>query len=430
MALGVGAIIGTGLFVLTGVGAAHYAGPGIVFSFVLAGLVSALAALIYAELAAMVPAAGSAYTYAYAGLGEFIAWIIGWDLILEYTVAAGAVAIGWSGYLVDSLAAAGLALPHALTAPPAAGGVFNLPAAALALAVTGVVILGSRQSATASRIVVAAKLAAVVLFLLVGWRHVNPANWSPFAPFGGTGILAGAAIVFFAYIGFDAVATAAEETRRPGRDLPVGIFGALAISATMYVAVSLVLTGMVPFYQLGTASPVTAALLAVGERWSVALVSTGAVAGLASVILTAIYAQSRVFFAMARDGLLPPAFARLHPRYRTPHVTALATGVTVALIGGLLPIQAVAELANIGTLAAFVIVAIGVTVLRYQKPALQRPFRAPGLPWVPLGVVVASVYLAMHLPATTWIRFGLWLLLGLGIYFGYSRRHSHLQPRR
>lgn len=425
-ALGVGAIIGTGIFVLTGVAAAKYAGPGIIFSFIVAGLASVFAALVYAELASMIPVAGSTYTYAYASLGEVVAWGIGWNLILEYMVAAGAVAIGWSSYFTDLLHSIGLSLPRAFTVSPFYGGIFNLPAAFIALLITFLIITGTQHSAIANKIIVALKLGAILLFIALGIRHIDPANWHPLLPYGFEGIMRGAAIIFFAYIGFDAVSTAAEEVRNPKRDLPIGIVASLVISTLLYISVSIILTGMARYTTLDNASPVASALLRAGIRWGSALVSVGALAGLTSVLLVNMYGQSRIFFAMARDGLLPPIFFRVHPKYRTPYLDSLIIGVVVALIGALMPIGTVAELANIGTLSAFIVVSIGVLVLRRAKPDLPRPFRTPLMPVTPLLAIAFAVYLIFNLPPLTWIRFFVWLALGLAIYFLYSRHHSRL----
>lgn len=424
--MGIGAIIGTGIFVLTGVAAALYAGPGAVLSFVLAGIAAGLAALIYAELASMVPVAGSAYVYSYAGLGEIIAWIIGWDLILEYTVAAGAVSIGWSGYLVNLLQAAGIVLPPSLVTPPAAGGIVNLPAILIVLLVALVLIAGTKQSALVNSIIVIIKLAAIVLFLVAGALKVDPQLWSPFLPFGMKGVISGAAIVFFAYIGFDAVSTAAEEVRNPGRDLPLGILGSLAVSSVLYALAALVLTGLVSYRFLNVPSPLSFAMLQAGLPWVSSAISVGALIGLSSVILVSIFGQSRVFFAMARDGLLPRGLARVHRRYKTPHLIIIFTTVAVALIGGFLPLGLVAEMANIGTLAAFIMVSIGVIVLRYREPGLKRPFKVPFFPVLPLISTGISLYLALHLPRVTWIRFSIWLALGIILYFVYGLRNSRL----
>ena len=445
---GIGAIIGTGIFVLTGVAAARYAGPGIVMSFVVSGTAAALTALVYAELASMVPVSGSAYTYSYAALGEIVAWIIGWDLILEYIVAAGAVSIGWSSYVVTLLASTGVHLPAWAIAPPgvaplvgaaegagaasgaaAAGGglgVVNLPAMLIVLLVTVLLVEGTRESKWFSRIIVTVKVAVVLLFLFLGIRFVRPANWVPFMPFGWAGVMRGAAVIFFAYIGFDAVSTAAEEVKRPQRDLPVGIISSLTISTVLYLAVALVLTGMTSYRNLDTASPIATALLTVGIRWGSAVVSVGAIAGLTTVLLVNIFGQSRVFYSMARDGLLPPLFARIHPRLKTPVATTALTGLVVALIGGLLPIGVVAELANIGTLSAFVLVSVGVVVLRHKRPDLPRPFRVPLVPFLPAVAAAFSLYLIANLPPFTWVRFFAWLFIGLIIYFSYGRKASLL----
>lgn len=425
-ALGVGAIIGTGIFVLTGVAAANYAGPGVIFSFILAGAVSGLAAIMYTELAAALPVAGSVYTFTYVTMGEIVAWLVGWNLILEYMVAAGAVAIGWSSYVADLLRSLGIYFPPALSSSPLEGGIINAPAIFITLAVTALIIAGTQQSAIVNKIVVTAKLAAIILFLVIGVRHVNAANWSPLLPFGITGVFQGAAIVFFAYIGFDAVATASEEVKNPRRDLPVGIIMSLLISTVLYVGVAVTLTGIVSYTQLNTASPVATALLRVGLPWASALVSVGALAGLTSVLLVAMYGQSRIFFAMARDNLLPPIFDWLHPRLRTPVWDSLIIGVTVAVIGGLLPIRLVAELANIGTLSAFMAASAAVIILRRLSPGLDRPFRVPWMPVIPVITIISAAYLAVNLPLLTWIRFVIWMIIGIVVYFGYGYRRSAL----
>jgi APA family basic amino acid/polyamine antiporter len=428
VALGIGAIIGTGIFVLTGVAAAQYAGPGLVFSFVLAGIAAGLAALVYAELASTIPVAGSAYTYTYAVLGEFVAWIVGWNLMLEYMVAAGAVAIGWSAYVVELLRSMGVLLPGALINSPMAGGIVNLPAMAIALLITLLVARGLQQTKTANQVAVVIKLGALILFLVLGVRFIDPANWSPFLPFGPLGVIQGAAIIFFAYIGFDAVATAAEESKRPQRDLPIGIIGSLVVATGLYVAVTVVLTGLVPYSQLNTASPVATALLRAGIPIGSSIIAVGALAGITSVLLVMLYAQSRIFFAMSRDGLIPGVFSRVHPRFRTPYVSILVVGLVVMLIAGFLPIHIVAQLANIGTLTAFIIISVGVLVLRRTKPDLPRPFKVPGVPWTPLLAIVLSGYLALNLPPLTWLRFAAWMALGILIYFFYSYQRSKLSP--
>ncbi|MEW6572238.1 MAG: amino acid permease [Bacillota bacterium] len=428
VSLGIGAIIGTGIFVLTGVAAAQYAGPALILSFVLSGIAAGLAALTYAELAAMIPVAGSAYTYAYASLGEFTAWIVGWNIILEYLVAAGAVAIGWSAYLSELFHSMGIILPAALTRSPAAGGFVNLPAVLIALLVTLLVTTGTRESATVNRIVVAVKVGVVLLFIFLGAPHVKPVNWQPFLPYGYAGIAHGAAIIFFAYIGFDAVATAAEETRRPQRDLPIGIIGSLAVCTTLYILVTAVLTGLVPYSQLNVASPVATALLKAGITWAGGLVALGALAGITSVLLVVIYAQTRVFYAMSRDGLLPGFLSRVHAKFRTPYINTLIVGAGVAVLAGFIPIDIIAQLANIGTLTAFVIVAAGVLVLRKTNPEAPRPFKVPFSPYLPLLSLALSLYLIISLPPLTWVRFVVWMAVGVVLYFFHGYRRSVLAP--
>lgn len=424
--LGIGCIIGTGIFVLTGVAAAKYAGPGIMLSFVLSGLACAFAALAYAELSAMVPVAGSAYTYSYAALGELVAWIIGWDLVLEYTVGASAVAAGWSAYFTGLLKSGGIELPKYLTAVPADGGLINLPAIVIVAFLTGLLIIGMKQSAGFNKILVMIKLGAVLLFLFLAAPHVNPTNWSPFLPFGFSGVAAGAAIVFFAYIGFDAVSTAAEETRNPNRDIPIGIIGSLVICTVLYIAVAAVLTGVVPYEQLNNAEPVAYALRSVGNNLGGAIVAVGAICGITTVLLVLMYGQSRVAFAMSRDGLLPKAVCTVHPKYGTPYLITSLTGVIVSILAGFLPIGIIAELCNIGTLFAFCLVAVGVWVLRHKRPDLERPFRCPMVSVVAPLAVLFSAYLMLNLPIETWLRFGAWFLIGLVVYHFYGSKHSSL----
>ncbi len=432
-ALGLGGIIGTGIFVLVGtavVGDAHRpgAGPGIVLSFILSGVTCALAALCYAEFAAMIPVAGSAYTYSYATLGEFLAWITGWNLILEYGVACVAVAIGWSGYFNNVLKTLGLALPAWATHAPgsAEGGVANLPAAIIVLLVTVVLVLGVKESARATALIVVVKLAVIVFFLAVGFWSVEPANWSPFMPYGFKGVGAAAAIVFFAYIGFDAVSTTAEEARNPQRDLPISIIASLSICGVLYVLVSAVLTGIIPYTRIDIHAPVAEALRVIGFHWGAALVATGAVAGITSVLFVMMIGQIRVFFAMSRDGLLGPWLSKVHPRFRTPHHATVLTGVGVAALAALVPIGEAADMTNIGTLFAFALVCAGVLVLRRTRPNQPRPFRIPFMPWVPLLGMAACLGLMAFLPTITWIRFGVWTVLGVAVYCGYGIRHSKL----
>lgn len=423
--LGIGAIVGTGIFVLTGVAAANYSGPALMISFIIAALACGCAALCYAEFAAMVPVAGSAYTYGYVALGEFWAWIIGWDLVLEYAFAVSAVAIGWSGYFNNILMNLGIVLPQALTMAPHNGGIVDLPAIAILCLIAFVNIHGVKQSASFNNVIVAIKLAVVVLFLALGFSHVNTANWVPFMPFGWSGVFAGASIIFFAYIGFDAVSTAAEEVKNPQRDLPRGIILALVICTVLYIAVSGVLTGMVPYLDFKTtAAPVAFALQSVGYHWGAAVVSIGAICGLTSVLLVMSYGQSRVLFVMSRDGLLPKFFGHIHPKYKTPARSSMLVFIVTAITAGFLPINIVAEMTNIGTLCAFIIVSAAVIMLRKKNPNQHRAFRCPLVPLVPALSIIFCAVLIYMLPLVTQIRFVIWLLIGLGIYFGYGYNHS------
>lgn len=424
--LGIGAIIGAGIFVLTGVAAATQAGPAIIVSYAIAGTACAFSALAYAELAAAVGGCGSAYGYSYAGLGEIVAWIIGWDLILEYGVATSAVAIGWSSYVHNALTAMGIALPESLTKGPSEGGILNLPASLIVLTLAGLLALGVRESARVNAAMVFIKLFAITVFIAVALFHVQPANWTPFMPFGWSGVMGGAALIFFAYIGFDAVSTAAEEARNPQRDLPIGILVSLAVCTLIYMLVAGLLTGVVSYPSLNGGSPVADVMLRLGYPWAAGLVAAGAIAGLTTVMLVLYYGLTRVFLAMARDGLLPPLFARVNRRTHTPIRVIIVSGLVMATVAGLTPIGEVAELVNIGTLAAFLLVCLGVVSLRYSHPDLHRPFRTPWSPVVPLLGALACLYLMLNLPLVTWLRFGIWLVLGMFVYFLYSRHHSRL----
>jgi APA family basic amino acid/polyamine antiporter len=433
--LGIGAIIGTGIFVLTGIAAATQAGPAVVLSFIVAGVACAFAALAYAELASAVGGCGSAYGYSYAAFGELIAWIIGWDLILEYGVATAAVANGWSGYFNNALTAMGLALPDTLTKAPALGGLINLPAAGIVLSLMVLLAVGVRQSTRTNTVMVFIKLLTIAVFIGVAVFHVNPANWSPFMPFGWTGmspegkpvgVLAGAAMVFFAYVGFDAVSTATEEAKNPQRDVPIGIIASLVFCTLVYIVVSGLLTGIVPYTQLNVASPVAHSLQLLGINWASALVATGVIAGLTTVMLVLYYGLTRVFFAMSRDGLLPPFFADVNPRTHTPVRVIVLCGLLIATIAGFIPLGELAELVNIGTLAAFVLVCLGVIVLRINQPHLHRPFKNPLNPVFPMLGMASCGALMAFLPVTTWVRFVVWLGIGLVVYFAYSIRHSAL----
>jgi len=424
--LGIGAIIGTGIFVLTGVAAASHAGPAVILSFVISGLACAFAALCYAEFASMIPVAGSAYTYAYSTLGELFAWIIGWDLILEYAVASIAVSIGWSGYFVMLLKSVGIYLPTWLCQPP-----FNLPAAIIVVIMTTVLVIGIRESAKFNNIIVVIKLAVILFFILFGAFFVRTENWDPFIPFGWTGIMTGAAIVFFAYIGFDAVSTTAEEAKNPKRDLPIGIIASLLICTTLYIAVAAVLTGIVPVGTVANdqnflSAPVAYAFDFINKSWARGIISVGAIMGITSVLLVMLMGQPRVFFAMSRDNLLPEKISTVHPKFGTPYITTIITGGVVALIALVVPIGTAAELANIGTLFAFAIVSFSVLILRKKEPDVNRPFKTPFVYLIaPLGVL-SSLWLMYSLPVLTWIRFLVWLDLGIIIYYFYSRSHSRL----
>ncbi|MDE2149432.1 MAG: amino acid permease [Gammaproteobacteria bacterium] len=438
--MGIGAIIGAGIFVLTGISAATEAGPAIVLSFVLSGSACAFAALSYAELASTVGGAGSAYGYGYAALGELPAWIIGWMLILEYIVAISTVAVGWSGYVHDGLASVGLAIPpQLLHGPfdPQAPGLIDLPATLIIVALGLLLANGAKVSARFNAVVVTIKLIAIAIFIAVALKHLNPALWHPFIPpaqtapagtthFGVIGIFQGAALIFFAYIGFDAVSTAAEETRKPQRDLPIGIIGSLAICTILYIVVSALLTGIVPYQSLNVGSPVAKALLDVGENWAAGLISIGAIAGLTTVMLVLYYAITRILFAISRDGLLPRFLAVVNPRSKSPVRCITLVGATILLLAGFVPINRLAELTNIGTLGAFVVVCAGVIVLRHRHPDLPRGFRTPWSPLIPALGVLACFGLMTQLQAMTWIAFAIWLACGLTLYFGYARWHSVL----
>jgi len=429
--LGIGAIIGVGIFVLTGAASAKYAGPGVILSFVVSGAACTFTALCYAELASTIPVAGSAYNYAYATMGEGIAWIIGWDLILEYIVASIAVAIGWSGYFITILEAIGLKVPAWCAGAPGTTpeALINLPAIVIILILTTMLVIGIKESARFTSAMVLIKLLTIFLFIAVGISHVKPANWHPFMPFGFHGVMAGAAIVFFAYIGFDALSTAAEETKNPQKNMPIGILLSLGICTLLYILVSSILTGMVPYSQLNTPAPVAYALSASGFRWGSALVSAGAVAGITSVLTVMLLGQPRIFFSMSRDGLIWPWISKVHPRFGTPYVSQILTGLVVAGFAGFIDIGTAAELCNIGTLFAFAIVCGGVVILRRTHPELHRSFRCPMVPLIPLLGIIFCAWLMLSLPRITWYRFVCWLLAGLVIYFFYGIRHSRLSDK-
>ena len=435
VALGVGAVIGAGIFTLTGVAAATNAGPGLVISFVLAAIGCSLAGLCYSEFATMIPVAGSAYTYAYASFGELWAWIIGWDLILEYAVGAATVAISWSQTLVALLGALGVPFPTAIAASPlqgAAGGLINLPAVAIVIGVSCILIRGIKESATVNSIIVVLKVAVILVFIAIGWGYMNPANHTPMIPpnegefgkFGWSGLLAGAGVMFFAYIGFDAVSTAAQEAKNPRRDLPIGIFGSLALCTALFMLYAWVLTGVVNYKQLGVAAPLALALDRIPYHWLNIAMNLAVLAGLTSVILVMLMGQSRVFYSMSRDGLLPPVFAEVHPKFSTPWRSNLLLMSFVSLFSAFAPIGVVGSMTSIGTMFAFVIVCGGVMVLRKRNPEMPRPFRTPWVPLVPVLGMVTNVFLMFGLGASNWARLIGWLVIGLAIYFGRRRSRS------
>ena len=433
--LGIGAIIGTGIFVLTGVAAATQSGPAVVLSFIIAGFACTFAALSYAELSASLGGCGSAYGYSYAAFGELCAFIIGWDLLLEYGISVAAVANGWSGYFNNAFNAMGISLPENLTKAPKLGGIINLPAAAIILVLMGLLIIGVKQSAKANNAMVFVKLITIAIFISVAVFNVHPENWHPFMPYGWfqtlpdgktTGVLAGASLVFFAYVGFDAVSTAVEEAKNPQKDLPFGLIASLLFCTIIYILVSGLLTGVVPYTDLNVSSPVAHALSLIGINWASALISTGVIAGLTTVMLVLYYALTRIIFAMSRDGLLSPFFNKLHSKTQTPVRVIVICGVIMSLIAGFMPLGDLAELVNIGTLAAFVLVCLGVIVLRITKPDMPRPFRTPfGFVLPGLGMLSCGALMAF-LPSLTWLRFIVWLAIGLIVYFSYSLHHSKL----
>jgi APA family basic amino acid/polyamine antiporter len=457
-ALGIGAVIGAGIFVLTGQAAANYAGPAIVYSFILAGIACGLAGLCYAEFSSMIPISGSAYTYSYATLGEFVAWIIGWDLILEYLFAASTVAVGWSGYVVSFLKDVGITIRPAFTEAPyihnaptdagwniwriftegwtGTGAVLNVPAVCIVAVITVLLVIGIKESATFNNIIVAVKLAVILAFIAVGLCYIHTSNWHPFIPpalgagkFGWSGVLRGAGVIFFAYIGFDAVSTAAQEAKNAQRDMPIGILCSLGICTVLYISVALVLTGIIKYTSLNVPDPIAVAIDSLGPKvaWLRPIVKVGAIAGLSSVILVMMMGQPRIFYSMSKDGLLPEKFSAVHPRFRTPWLATVLTGTLAMLVAGLFPIGLLGELVSIGTLLAFAIVCAGIFVLRFTHPEIKRPFRTPFF-WLvsPVGAG-ACVFLMCGLPRDTWARLIVWMAIGFVIYFGYSRRHSKVQ---
>ncbi|WP_343310232.1 amino acid permease [Bacillus atrophaeus] len=426
--LGIGCVIGTGIFVITGTVAATGAGPALILSFILAGLACALAAFCYAEFSSSIPVSGSVYTYSYATLGELLAFLIGWDLMLEYVIALAAVATGWSSYFQSLLAGFHLHIPAALTGAPGSspGAVFNLPAAVIILIITAIVGRGVKESTRFNNVIVLMKIAIILLFIIVGIGYVKPDNWSPFMPFGIDGVIASAATVFFAYLGFDAVSNASEEVKNPQKNMPIGIIGALAICTILYIAVSLVLTGMMPYTQLNVGDPVSFALKFVGQDQLAGIISVGAIVGITTVMLALLYAQVRLTFAMSRDGLLPALFAKVHPTFKTPFQNTWLTGIVAAGIAGFINLGTLAHLVNMGTLAAFTVISIAVIVLRKKHPDVTASFRVPFVPVVPIISAGLCLYLASSLPGVTWLSFVIWIAVGAVVYFLYSKKHSQL----
>jgi len=471
--LGIGAVIGAGIFVLTGQAAAQYAGPAIVISFLISGLACLFAGLCYAEFASMIPISGSAYTYAYATMGEFIAWVIGWDLILEYLFAASTVAVGWSGYVVSFLKDFGLVIPAQFTAAfgsilvdvpqigyklatpeltksladsgividslPHLTGVLNIPAMFIVAIISMLLLIGIRESAKFNNVMVVIKVFVILLFIGIGFMFVNKANWHPFIPentgvwghYGWSGILRGAAVIFFAYIGFDAVSTAAQESKNPQRDMPIGILGSLGISTLLYILVAIVLTGIVSYTFLNVADPIAVGVNSMGSGlfWLRPIIKIAAIAGLTSVILVMLMGQPRIFFSMSKDGLLPPVFSKIHPRFKTPYVSTLLTGFVAMIVAGILPINILGELVSIGTLLAFAIVCIGIIVMRVKRPDIERTFKTPFVPLVPILGAAICIYLMVSLPIDTWLRLIVWMAIGFLIYFTYGIKKSKLRNK-
>lgn len=458
--LGIGAIIGAGIFVLTGEVASQYAGPAITISFMVAAFACACAGLCYAELASMIPVAGSVYTYSYATVGEFFAWIIGWDLIIEYLFAASTVSVGWSGYIVSFLKNIGIVIPQALTSAPFAyddvlgfhttGALMNLPAVAIIIIVTTILVIGVQESARFNNIIVAIKTTVILMFLVAGVSYVNTGNWVPFIPenkgsmdqglwafltssdfghFGWTGVFRGAAVIFFAYIGFDAVSTAAQEAKNPQRDLPIGILGSLVVCTLLYIAVGLVLTGIVPYPKLAVPDPIAVGIDATGLTWLSPIIKLGAIAGLSSVILVMLLGQPRIFYTMANDGLLPPAFSKVHPKFKTPYISTIITGCVAMTLAAVFPIGILSKLVSLGTLLAFAMVCLAVLILRRTHASMARPFKTPLAPYVPIAGILACLGCMAFVNSFAWKLLGIWMVIGIVVYFLYGAKHSKVQQQ-
>ncbi|WP_234121862.1 amino acid permease [Clostridium hydrogenum] len=428
-ALGIGAVVGVGIFVATGTGA-HMAGPAIVISFILAAIVACLCGLSYCELATMFPVAGSTYSYTYITFGEFAAAIIGWCLTAEYLVACSAVASGWSGTLIGILKNAGITLPQAIVASPSKGGIVDLPAVLITLTLTYMLYYGMKESSRVNNIIVVVKIAIILIFLVLGATHINPANYTPFMPFKIKGVLLGASTVFFSYIGFDAISTTAEEAENPSRDVSRGLIICLAVVSFLYISVAFVLTGMVPYKEIISENAVPGALARVGIKWGSTLVGVGAILGMISTMIAVLYGQIRVFMVMSRDGLIPKFISKVHPKHNTPYVATLLTGITAAIIAGVLPLDIIVEFLSVGTLLSFSAVSLAVIVLRKKMPNLERKFKCPGVPFTPIITIIACIFLLTTLRAITWIGFLVWLCIGVIIYFTYGIKHSSLEQEK
>ncbi|GGE66029.1 amino acid permease [Priestia taiwanensis] len=427
--MGIGAVIGTGVLVLTGLVAARDAGPAVILSFILAAIVCGFAALCYAEFASTIPVSGSAYAYTYITIGEFVAHLMGWTLLSVYVLTTSAVAGGWSAYLGGFLEGFGIYLPDKLMNIPSNGGLINLPAVVIILFITWLLSKGTKESKRVNNMMVAVKIGVILLFLVVGVFYVKPENWTPFMPFGVEGVLAGASAVFFAFLGFDALSTSAEEVKNPQRDLPIGIITSLAVCTVIYVAVCLVMTGMVSYTELNVPEAMAYVLHAVGHDAIAGIVAAGAIIGIMAVIFAYIYATTRVFYSMARDGLLPKAFASINPKTEAPTMTTWLSGVIAAFVAGFIDLKDLANLANIGALLTFAMVGLSVIILRKSHPSLKRGFRVPLVPFLPIVSIGTCVFLMINLPSSTWLYFSIWILLGVVVYFGYSKKHSVLVPK-